>query len=88
MYLAFKPSRAIAWDGLCIAAPPFAVTLVITFALRFWPVHFALKCLAAIALYSVGAWLTGTVRKPEIDHLKEMIHRTLKRVRPETARNE
>ncbi len=88
MYLAFQPSRAIAWDGLCIAAPPFAVTLVITFALRFWPVHFAVKCLAAIALYAVGAWLTGTVRKPEIDQLKEMIQRTLKRGRPDTARNE
>jgi O-antigen/teichoic acid export membrane protein len=88
MYLAFQPSRAIAWDGLCIAAPPFAVALVITFALRFWPVHFAVKCLAAVALYSVGAWLTGTVRKPEIDRLKEMIHGTLKRVRPEMARNE
>jgi len=88
MYLAFQPSREIAWDGLCIAAPPFVVTLVITFALRFWPVHFAVKCLAAIALYAVGVWLTGTVREPEIDHLKVMIHRTLKRVRPETAGNE
>jgi O-antigen/teichoic acid export membrane protein len=88
MYLAFQPSRAIAWDGLCIAMPPFAVTLVITFALGFWPVHFAVKCLAAIALYAVGAWLTGTVRKPEIDRLKEMIRRTLKGVRPETAGNE
>ena len=82
MYLAFKPSRAIAWDGLCIAAPPFAVTLVITFAIHFWPVHFAVKCLAAGALYAVGAWLTGTVRKPEIDHLNKMIYETLKRVRP------
>ncbi len=88
MYLAFQPSRAIAWDGLCIAAPPFAVTLVITFALHFWSVHFAVKCLAAIALYTVGAWLTGTVRKPEIDRVKEMIHRTLKGVRPGTAGDE
>jgi O-antigen/teichoic acid export membrane protein len=87
MYLAFQPSRAIAWDGLRIAAPPFAVTLVITFALRFWSVHFAVKCLAAIALYAVGAWLTGAVRKPEIDRLKEMIHRTLKGLRPEMAVN-
>jgi O-antigen/teichoic acid export membrane protein len=85
MYLAFQSSRAIAWEGLCIAAPPFAVTLAITFALRFWPVHFAVKCLAATALYAVGAWLTGTVRKPEIDHLREIIYRALKRVRPETA---
>jgi O-antigen/teichoic acid export membrane protein len=86
MYLAFKPSRVIAWDGLCIAAPPFAVTLVIIFALYFWPVHFAAKCLVASALYAVGVWLTGTVRKPEIDHLKQMICATLQRVRPLTVR--
>jgi PST family polysaccharide transporter len=82
MYLAFKPSRVIAWDGLCIAAPPFAVALAITFTLHFWPVHFAAKFLAASALYVVGAWLTGTVRKLEIDHLKEMIYGTLKRGQP------
>jgi PST family polysaccharide transporter len=82
MYLAFQPSRAIAWDGICIAAPPFAVTLVITFTIHYWLVHFAVKCLAAIALYAVGAWLTGTVRKSEIDHLKAMVHRTLKGVWP------
>jgi PST family polysaccharide transporter len=82
MYLAFQPSRSIAWDGLCVAAPPFAVTLAITIALRFWSAHFAVKCLAAIALYAVGACLTGIVRKSEIVHLKEIVRRALSRAQP------
>jgi O-antigen/teichoic acid export membrane protein len=83
IYLLFQPSFSIAWEGLCLALPPLAVTLAITLALRFWPVHFAIKCLAATALYAVGVWLTRTVRKSEIDHLREIIRRTLNRVQPE-----
>jgi O-antigen/teichoic acid export membrane protein len=79
MYLFFKSSREIAWQGLRITAPPLAVTLAITFGLRFWPVHFAVKFVAAAILYVVGAWLTGTVRKSEIDHLKEIVRRALSR---------
>jgi len=83
MYLAFQPTREIAWLGIRLAGPLFAVTLAITFALRSWPVHFAVKFLVAAVLYAAGAWFTRTVRKPEVNHLREVVRGAFARTRPQ-----
>jgi O-antigen/teichoic acid export membrane protein len=76
-YLVFQPARAMTWQGLRIALPPFAVALAITWALRHLPVHFAAKILIATLLYATGAWLTGTVRRAEIERLLEIFRGAL-----------
>ncbi len=83
-YLVFRPARAMTLQGLRIALPPFALALAITIGLHFWPVHFVVKLLVATALYIVGAWLTGTVRRSEIERLLELVRAALRLPRPET----
>jgi O-antigen/teichoic acid export membrane protein len=83
-YLVFQPARSMAWQGLRIALPPFAVALAITWALRYVPLHFALKIVIATLLYAAGAWITGTVRRSELDRLREIFRGAFPSFRPES----
>ena len=82
VFLLFKPTRSITWQGLSIAAPPFALALAISFALQHWAVHFVLKFLVAVVLYAGGAWLTGTVRRTDLQRFKEIARGSLDRSQP------
>ena len=84
-YLVFRETRALAWQGLRIALPPFAVSLAIALALPHAPLHFAVKFVAATLLYAAGAWMTGTVRKSEIDRLMSIFRGALSQQRAESA---
>jgi len=77
-YLIFPSSREFAWLGLRIALPPLLVAVAISVAMQHWQTSVAVKFFAAVSLYALGAWLTGTVRKSDTDQLKEVARRALK----------
>jgi hypothetical protein len=58
---------------LRIAFPPFVLALGITVVLTFLPWFFWWKLLFAAVSFSAGAWLTGTVRRSELDRVWGLI---------------
>jgi PST family polysaccharide transporter len=84
-FLILRPARAIVWQGLRIAAVPFALALGISFTLQRWALHFVLKFFVAAVLYAVGAWLTGIVRGTDIQRFKEIARTTIGRFREQVS---
>jgi O-antigen/teichoic acid export membrane protein len=82
VFLLFKPTRFITWQGLSIAAPPLALALAISFTMQHWAVHFVVKFIVAVLLYAGGVRLIGTVRATDLQRFKEIARRTLDRSRP------
>jgi PST family polysaccharide transporter len=73
MYFLFRPTRKLAWLGFRIALPPFLLALVVAGVVSYAPLPSILKLVAGILLYAVGAWLTGIVRRSDIEMLRRLI---------------
>jgi len=82
LFLGIRPTRAFAVQGLRIAFPPFVLALAITGVLTFLPWFFWWKLIFATVSYSAGAWLTGTVRRSELDRVWALIKTSLIYARP------
>jgi len=82
-YLVFGPARGVTLQGLRIAGPPLALSLAIAAALRYMPLHFLLKFFIGALLYLAGAWMTGTIRRSELERLRELFRGALLMFRPE-----
>ena len=81
LFLGIRQTRAFALQGLRIAFPPFVLALVITGVLTFLPWFFWWKLLFAAVSFCGGAWLTGTVRRSELERIWGLI-RTSSRYAP------
>jgi O-antigen/teichoic acid export membrane protein len=73
LFLGIRQTRAFAVQGLRIAFPPFVLALGITVVLAFLPWFFWWKLLFSAVAFCVGAWLTGTVRRSELDRVWGLI---------------
>jgi len=81
IYFAFRPTRHLAWLGLRISLPPLALSLAVAGILAFSPLPLLLNLVLGIMLYGVGAWLTGVIRRDEIERLWRLIGSYLPSVR-------
>jgi O-antigen/teichoic acid export membrane protein len=77
LFLGIRQTRAFAVQGLSIAFPPFVLALGITVVLTFLPWLFWWKLLFSAVSFCAGAWLTGTVRRSELDRVWELIKTSL-----------
>jgi O-antigen/teichoic acid export membrane protein len=77
LFLGIRQTRAFAVQGLRIAFPPFVLALCITAVLKFLPWLFLWKLFFSAVSFCVGAWLTGTVRRSELDRLWELLKTSL-----------
>jgi polysaccharide transporter, PST family len=77
LFLAIRQTRSFALQGLRIAFPPFVLALGISVVLTFLPWFFWWKLLFSAVSFCVGAWLTGTVRRSELDRVWGLIKTSL-----------
>ena len=77
LFLGIRQTRAFAMQGLRIAFPPFVLALGITVVLTFLPWFYLWKLLFSAVSFCVGAWLTGTVQRSELDRGWELIKSSL-----------
>ncbi len=73
LFLGIRQTRAFAVQGLRIAFPPFVLALGITVVLTILPWFFWWKLLLAAVSFCGGAWLTGTVRRSELERVWGLI---------------
>jgi O-antigen/teichoic acid export membrane protein len=73
MFLLFRPTRGFALQGLKIALRPFLVAVGITAVLAVLPWTIWWKFAAACVSYTAGVFLTGTVRRTELDRFWNLI---------------
>jgi O-antigen/teichoic acid export membrane protein len=77
LFLGVRQTRTFAMQGLRIAFPPFVLALCITAVLTFLPWFFLWKLLFAAVSFCAGAWLTGTVRRSELERVWGLIKSSL-----------
>jgi O-antigen/teichoic acid export membrane protein len=73
LFLGIRQTRTFAMQGLRIAFPPFVLALGITAVLTLLPWFFLWKLLFSAVSFCAGAWLTGTVRRSELDRFWGLI---------------
>jgi O-antigen/teichoic acid export membrane protein len=73
LFLAFRPTRSMAWLGFRILAPPCLLALFITAILKLTPLPGFVVFLAALGLSGLGAWLLGIVRKSDLEQLVRLV---------------
>lgn len=73
LFLLFRRSRDLALQGLKIAIPPLFLALGITGALSLLPWVFWWKFAVASIAYLAGVYVTGTVRRAELDRAWNLI---------------
>jgi O-antigen/teichoic acid export membrane protein len=78
LFLGIRQTRAFAVQGLRIAFPPFVLALGITVVLTFLPWFFWWKLLFSAVSFCAGAWLTGTVRRSELERVWGLIRTSSK----------
>lgn len=73
LFLGIRQARAFALQGLRISFPPFVLALGITVFLSFvsWSIWWKFLC-SGIS-FCAGAWLTGTVRRSELNRLLGLV---------------
>ena len=81
LFLLFPKTRTFALQGLRIAFPSFLVALGITLALMWMPGPFWWKFVAACICFGAGAWLTGAIRRSELERAWELVRSNLAYVR-------
>jgi len=73
LFLLFQRSRPFARLGLRILVPPCVLALFIMLLLKAVPAPGLLSLFATFALYGLGTWLLGIVKKSDLDHLAQLI---------------
>jgi PST family polysaccharide transporter len=73
LFLAFRPTRSMAWLGFRILAPPCLLALFITAILKLILLPGFVVFLAALGLSGLGAWLLGIVRKSDLEQLVRLV---------------
>jgi O-antigen/teichoic acid export membrane protein len=73
LFLAFRPTRSMAWLGLHVLVPPCLLALFVTAALKTIPLPGFPAFVAALAMSGLGAWLLGIVRKSDLEQLVRLI---------------
>lgn len=73
MFLIFRGTRGFVIQGLKVALAPFLVALGIVGILGILPLGIWWKFAVACVAYLAGVCLTGTVRRAELDRLRNMI---------------
>jgi O-antigen/teichoic acid export membrane protein len=82
IFLLFRPTRQLAWLGIRISLPAFLLSLGVAGALAFSPLPLLLNLVVGIMLYGGGAWLTGVIRRDEIERLWRLVRSHLPSARP------
>ena len=77
LFLGIRETRTFAMQGLRIAFPPFVLALGITAVLTVLPWFFLWKLLFSAVSFCAGAWLTGTVRRGELERVWGLIKSSL-----------
>jgi O-antigen/teichoic acid export membrane protein len=77
LFLGIRQTRTFAMQGLRIAFPPFLLALCITAVLTLLPWFFLWKLLFSAVSFCAGAWLTGTVRRGELERVWGLIKSSL-----------
>lgn len=73
LLLAFAPTRSMALMGLRISTAPFLLSLFIVAIFLVWPLSLVYEIPIIVAVYALGAWMTGTVRRGEIERVRQLI---------------
>jgi len=81
LFLVFPKTRTFALQGLRIAFPTFLLALGITLALMLLRGPFWWKFVAACICFGAGAWLTGAIRRSELERAWELVRSNLAYVR-------
>jgi polysaccharide transporter, PST family len=70
--LFIKNVRAIVVSGMKVAAWPFVLAVGITYGLRLVPLAFWWKLPIAAISFTAGAWVTGSIKREDVDRLSRM----------------
>jgi len=77
LFVLFDKTRPMAWQGLRIALPPFLLALGVTLVLTLLSSGFVWKLIVACIAYPIGAWVSGTVRRDEVEHAVALVRKNL-----------
>jgi O-antigen/teichoic acid export membrane protein len=83
--LAFAPTRLMTWVGMRISIAPFLLSALIAGALLVRPLPVAYELPIIILSYVLGAWLTGAVRRSEIERMRQLLGKSFAFVRPDAG---
>jgi PST family polysaccharide transporter len=72
-FLGFRATRSWAWFGLRLLTPPCLLSVVIILVLKRVAMPAILEFASALVVYGVGAWMLGTLRSSDINHLAQLI---------------
>jgi len=67
LYLYFPATRRLCWTGFCFVLPLLANALIISVGTNALPLEFWWKIILACVAYLTGAWITGVIRRGDID---------------------
>ncbi len=73
LFLVFRPTRPLAWLGFRISLAPCLLALLIAGTFFVLPLQVVFEAPIIVAAYGLGAWLTGTIQRSEIDHMWHLI---------------
>jgi len=81
LFLAFPPTRPMAWVGVRISIRPFLLALPIALVFLGSPLPVFVKLPVIAVGYGLGAWMMGIVQRSEIERMRQLIGRNLAFVR-------
>lgn len=85
LFAAFAPTRPMAATGLRISVAPFLLSLFITATFLVRPLPFVYELLIIVAVYALGAWMTRTVQRSEVDRMLQLIGKSFEFARPDAT---
>lgn len=78
-------TRPTAWVGLRISIAPFLLSVLIAATFLVWPLPFIYELFMIVAVYALGAWMTRTVQRTEVDRIWRLIGKSFDFARPDAA---
>lgn len=85
LFLVFRPTRSMALVGFRISIAPFLLALLITGLFFVLPLQVVLELPIIAVAYGLGALLTGTIQRSEIDRVWQLIERNFAFIRSNAA---
>jgi O-antigen/teichoic acid export membrane protein len=72
-FLGFRATRSWTWFGLRLLAPPCLLAVLIILVLKTVSLPAILEFASALFLYTIGAWMLGTLRSSDFSQLAQLI---------------
>jgi len=81
LYLYFPSTRRLCWTGFRFVLPLLACALIISVGTNALPLEFWWKIFLACVAYLIGGWISGVIRRADIDLALQQVRNSLKYVR-------